>query len=627
VKVPYEWLTHSARIYPVVIDPSISIKTTGDTFVNNYYPDYPYGRENYLEIKSYYFSDSRVLIGFPPTSSLPAGMMISSATLWMYSYEADTERTIDVWSVDDLWFEYSVTWNNQPPHVKKLSSGTSGTGWRTWSVTNETLSKWGKYLYLKLMDSEEGGWYNYQHYRSWEYNNSTKLGYVPFLEVTYIPQNDCDVGGDASDTFSGANSISTPKTCSGYLDTSDRDDYYSFSVTSGSKIDVTMIPPYGADFDIYLYNPSGNEKAKSAQDKGYTEIISYTADSSGEWRIKVRQYGSGAGTYSLSVITPIKQNDCGFGSDASNTFSGANPIPNQTSCSGYLDSSDRDDYYKFFVSSGYTINASLIPPSGANFNLYLYDPNSVLKSYSIRAGDASESISYVADSSGEWRIEIYQIEGSGTYSLSAALADKTPPQAPVISSSTHPDKSKWYNNKNPSFTWIASDASGIAGYSYDFDQSSSTTPGSALKSVNSESYSIQVDGIWYFHIRAKDNAGNWGAVAHYTVRVDTTPPSIHISTPANNSIFNSSDILVSWSGSDSNSGIERYEIRLDNGGWTSIYLETHNPFNGLGDGAHKVDVRATDKATNQAETSVSFTIQSLPDLFISSEDITFEKVG
>ena len=103
----------------------------------------------------------------------------------------------------------------------------------------------------------------------------------------------------------------------------------------------------------------------------------------------------------------------------------------------------------------------------------------------------------------------------------------TPPGMPVISSATHPDENGWYSNGNPSFTWTTpSDAFGIAGYSYVIDGSGTTIPDTTVDATdNSKSYSSIPDGTWYFHVRAKNNAGIWGAADHYRAQIDKTAPT------------------------------------------------------------------------------------------------------
>ena len=242
------------------------------------------------------------------------------------------------------------------------------------------------------------------------------------------------------------------------------------------------------------------------------------------------------------------------------------------------------------------------------------------------------SASYSNLSDGEWYFHVRAKDRADRWGDAAhykVKIDATPPPAPIISSSTHPDQSKWYTNKNPSFTWDTPlDRSGIAGYSYAFDRSPSTTPDASMDTTgNYKTYSDQPDGTWYFHVRAADNAGNWGGANHYRVNIDTTAPSVYISAPANDSILDSSDVSVYWSGSDSGSGISRYEIQLDSRGWINKGLATSHDFDNVSQGPHTIYVKAVDKVAYQATTSVSFTVQSLPDLYISSEDITFRKVG
>jgi len=113
---------------------------------------------------------------------------------------------------------------------------------------------------------------------------------------------------------------------------------------------------------------------------------------------------------------------------------------------------------------------------------------------------------------------------SGEYTVKIDAAD---PSAPVISSSTHPDEDEWDSGNDPAFHWtIPSDTSGISCYSYIFDQSATTTPDIIGEPAgNSGSYTDVADGIWYFHVRAKDNTGNWGDADHYRVKIGSNEAS------------------------------------------------------------------------------------------------------
>jgi gliding motility-associated-like protein len=101
--------------------------------------------------------------------------------------------------------------------------------------------------------------------------------------------------------------------------------------------------------------------------------------------------------------------------------------------------------------------------------------------------------------------------------------------APVIVSLTHPDQNKWYNDKNISLSWNVTDSySGLDGYSWLLDNSENTVPKDAKITEETHFERELPDGLWYFHIRAVDNAGNWSETTHYRVKIDTTPPTAQL---------------------------------------------------------------------------------------------------
>jgi len=109
------------------------------------------------------------------------------------------------------------------------------------------------------------------------------------------------------------------------------------------------------------------------------------------------------------------------------------------------------------------------------------------------------------------------------------------PAATVVISTTHIEGV--YNNENndPKFIWsIPSDFSGIDKFCFAINHNSIYIPNPLTNEIVEETitekeYIDQSDGAWYFHIRSKDNAGNWGATDTYgPVKIDTISPSISI---------------------------------------------------------------------------------------------------
>lgn len=123
--------------------------------------------------------------------------------------------------------------------------------------------------------------------------------------------------------------------------------------------------------------------------------------------------------------------DAGTSSDAGDTFSAATEIiADGSNYKGGADkTNDPNDYYKFNVPyTGALISITMTPPSGYDYDLYLYDPSGTLKAFSMKWGDATESISYTADSTGYWRIRIYvwQYNGVGVYTFKAPIIGSCP---------------------------------------------------------------------------------------------------------------------------------------------------------------------------------------------------------
>jgi hypothetical protein len=108
---------------------------------------------------------------------------------------------------------------------------------------------------------------------------------------------------------------------------------------------------------------------------------------------------------------------------------------------------------------------------------------------------------------------------------------------------------------------------------------------------------------------------NWSASQQFMVGVsfperymyDTTPPSLTISSPVNNSTIKSSLLTDIWNGTDAHSGINHYEVKVDDGTWSvRDASQTSYTFGGLKDGTHTVYVKAFDNAGNTNQSLAAF---------------------
>ncbi len=148
------------------------------------------------------------------------------------------------------------------------SSTNSGSATESISYTATSTSDW----YLQIL-----------------YIGGTGEGQYSF-EVTLSGQNDAGLGNDAGDDFSSATTITTG-TYDGYLDMNDEEDWYKFQANEGQGIHLILEMrriAYQSDFDIYLYNPSG--ELVHYETYYYDDELFYPADVSGQWRARVKIY-------------------------------------------------------------------------------------------------------------------------------------------------------------------------------------------------------------------------------------------------------------------------------------------------------------------------------------------------
>jgi hypothetical protein len=182
------------------------------------------------------------------------------------------------------------------------------------------------------------------------------------------------------------------------------------------------------------------------------------------------------------------------------------------------------------------------------------------------------------------------------------------PDAPVIISKTHPDSSKWYSNSNPEFSWqipagvtavrllAGSNASAVPNVFYD-------QPISEKKIENFE------DGIWYFSAQFKNNVG-WGKIAHFKFQIDLKPPEkFGVTVKEGEKTSNSQPTLV-FDATDQMSGIDHYEIRIDQQASIST-KEKEFKLPPQSSGKHIIENKVFDQAGNYALATVEVEITSL----------------
>lgn len=164
-----------------------------------------------------------------------------------------------------------------------------------------------------------------------------------------------------------------------------------------------------------------------------------------------------------------------------------------------------------------------------------------------------------------------------------------------VTSPTHSNPEKWYSNKNPEFLWEMSKEA--TGASVLLSRNGQSNPGIISDGLlSSKKYENMEDGIWYFHISLQNNLG-WGPIIHRKAMIDTHPPEAFQITFDDNVNKSNSSPIISYETTDKTSGIDYYEISVDQNPAVRI-AEAKYQLPSQSPGRHKVTVKAVDKAGN-----------------------------
>jgi len=208
-----------------------------------------------------------------------------------------------------------------------------------------------------------------------------------------------------------------------------------------------------------------------------------------------------------------------------------------------------------------------------------------------------------------------------------------PPQGPIVVSETHPDQSRWYQNRNAVLSF-GSESTGVEGFSYILNDVAITEPDNISEGIRqSVAYSDLDDGVYYFHIKSL-RAGVWGGTTHFVIRVDATPPSEFSLDILPSKRTSSLSPVVQFSTTDQHSGLDYYEIKVEPlsrnalnafEGEIPFFIEVTSPYiiPPITNGAYDVVVRAYDKAGNIQEISERLTITNFALSFIDGRGVKF----
>jgi hypothetical protein len=193
-------------------------------------------------------------------------------------------------------------------------------------------------------------------------------------------------------------------------------------------------------------------------------------------------------------------------------------------------------------------------------------------------------------------------------SFSDSSASSSVPVIPIspfeIISATHPDETRFYATTTAVFEWKWERTT--SSVSFTFDDKPTTTPKKLYTSfITKKEYNKLSDGIFYFHIQ-RNETNDPSTLIHYRVGVDTKAPESFIitETPVIDAYG------FTFDATDKGSGIEKYSIRVDEGGEVEWRDDGSHIYKAVGliAGKHTLNVKAFDVAGNFIEQSFPFVV-------------------
>ncbi len=213
-----------------------------------------------------------------------------------------------------------------------------------------------------------------------------------------------------------------------------------------------------------------------------------------------------------------------------------------------------------------------------------------------------------------------------------AVPAKNLPKKPELRIPLYSDQTKWQNALGEVVVlWDVPDD--VLETATQLDHNPNTVPQKAEKELaTGKKFEILEEGIWYVHVRSRNNIG-WGPAAHYRVAIDIKPPlAFEIKLPEGESTDTPAPILQ-FKTSDALAGLKEYQIRIDGGETTSLPASEFQGSFTLplqAPGSHRVVVRAIDQAENGIEDDVTLDIIPIPSptfSFVTRELFSEENKG
>ena len=295
----------------------------------------------------------------------------------------------------------------------------------------------------------------------------------------------------AGNSLSEATSINLGSTYYGEITSSNKNDYYKFTLSKSGSINFTYSGPTGGIY-LSLYNADNSE----IEDHPIS-YTTYTFDlTSGTYYLRFR-YSYSSGEYNFKMtFTSANESFSETQGGSNNTTATASNISTGKTYYGQIAQNDKIDYYKFTLTQSGSINFTYSGPTGGIYLSLYNSSNSQLRDHPI------SYTSYTFElTAGTYYLKFRHSYSYGAYSFMLTLPDNTNPTGSISSTNSVAT--------SQTATLYLYDNVGVAGYYWGTSSSYSSNSYSSVSSApTSTSVTKTISSSGTYYLTVKDTAGN-----------------------------------------------------------------------------------------------------------------------
>ncbi|NLX46793.1 MAG: hypothetical protein GXY70_01275, partial [Euryarchaeota archaeon] len=208
----------------------------------------------------------------------------------------------------------------------------------------------------------------------------------------------------------------------------------------------------------------------------------------------------------------------------------------------------------------------------------------------------------LAEGSNHITVTMTDLSGNQAHATITLVQDITPPTLEI----TSPEEGA-FTGGSVTVVWTGSDdISGISHYNISIDG------GAWMTATSPYAFNGLAQGDHVIIVKAFDLVGN-NASASVNMTVDATPPNVEVLSPMGGYVNTTGSITITWTGNDTDSGIDHYEVSWEGMNPVSVSNATFTyTFTGLSDGSHLLTVVAVDKVGLTSQDQVAVVVDTGP---------------